>query len=104
LVVIHGLPTNDHQCPPMPMDAHEYRETEVLLSPSGLLSQVDSLVTRRTNVTRQSLRRWQLQLNLDEAPYTLSDAEAIAYYADLLACRTRPKRAKELTLNYLRSK
>ena len=88
----------------MPINAHQVMEINLLLSPNGLLTAVSGMIARRDSVTRQSLWRWRKQLRITEAPYTLTDAEAIAHYADLLSIGTKPDRAKEMTIEYLKRK
>lgn len=79
-------------------------EISLLLSPNGLLTAVSGMLVHRESVTRQSLHRWRKHLKMTEAPYTLTDAEAIAHYADLLSIGTTPERAKELTIEYFKRK
>jgi hypothetical protein len=78
-------------------------ETDLYLSPQGLLTAVKGLLTYRQTATRQSLARWRNQLNLKDSPYTMTDAQAIAHYADLLSLRVKPAKAKQLTIEYIRS-
>ena len=79
-------------------------EIDTLLSPGGLLTAVSGMLVCRQRITRQSLHRWRKHLKMTEAPYTLTDAGAIAHYADLLSIGTTPERAKEMTIEYLKRK
>jgi len=79
-------------------------EIDLLLSPTGLLAAVQGMLVHREGITRQSLHRWRKHLKMTEAPYTLTDAGAIAHYADLLSIGTKPDRAKEMTIEYLKRK
>jgi hypothetical protein len=72
---------------------------EVILRPT----QAQQYVAERIQqpVSRTAFYNWRLHLGLTEAPYTLSDCEALAYFGHWVKSGATLATAKKQTIKYL---
>lgn len=102
------MKTVDVQVEPPELTEAEYKAAVVeWLSPGQLNRMVQARSRKRKEIGKKcspsSIAEWRKVLNFREPPFNEVHAIALAYFGDLLAVSTPKAKAKQMTLDYLRT-